>query len=518
MPGKFEAPRGSRRPTRRPEPVKRPETTSRPEPNRRADPARRPEPTGRPDPNRRPTPARRPRRKRRSPFVVIIPVLLILGLAVALLLSRCGGEKDPQDSLPRASAPTEITDVTTPSQPDVVARATVASQGDVLMHIYLFTGDPRFPAASNLGEGKYNFDSIFQYVRPYISESDYAVINLETTLGGDDYPYSGNPLFNCPDPLADSLAGAGYDTILTANNHCADTTVAGLKRTVEQVRSRNLTALGTQLSDQEKKYEVVDVNGIRIGMFCYTYASGLESDGSPNLNLNAATIVREKGVVNYFTADHLDRLYAETQEILDDMKAEGVEATMLFIHWGTEYTLSQGGTYTMTQDATQSAIAQKMCDLGIDVIVGGHPHVVEPMDLLTSSTDPDHKTVCIYSLGNAVSNQRREEMKMKTGHTEDGALFTVTFEKNSLGAVQVSEAEVIPTWVNKFVNGDGKVEYNILPLDESTRSQWQSLYGLTDAANAELQASFERTMAIVGPGLNKCREYLGVSTTSTTGE
>lgn len=459
-------------------------------------------------PRNSPRPARRPRRKRRR-FPVLVPVLLILGLLVAVLLSRCGGEKDSR--LPQTSAPEETTAAATSSQPEVVARATVASQGDLLMHIYLFTGDPRFPSAYNLGDGKYNFDSIFQYVCPYISGADLSVVNLETTFGGEDYPYSGNPFFNCPDPLADAIAGTGYDVVLTANNHCGDTTVAGLKRTLEQVRSRNLTTLGTQLNDQEKKYEVVDVNGIKIGMFCYTYASGLESDGSPNLNFQNQTIIREKGVVNYFTADNLDRLYTETQEILADMKAEGAEATMLFIHWGTEYTLTQGGTYTMTQDATQSAIAQKMCDLGIDVIVGGHPHVVEPMDLLTSSTDPEHKTVCIYSLGNAVSNQRREEMNMKTGHTEDGVLFTVTFEKDSEDAVRVSEVEAVPTWVNKFVNGDGKVEYNILPLDEGKRDQWQTLYGLTDAANTELQASYERTMAIVGPGLNKCREFLDAS-------
>lgn len=485
MPGKFEAPRGGRRPTPRPEQAGRPE------------PARRQEPT------RPSVPTRRARRKKRSPLLVILPALLVLGLSMALLLSRCGGEKKPQDnSIPSASA--EATDAGTLAQPTVVARATVAAQGDVLMHIYLFTADPRFPAAYNLGEGNYNFDGIFQYMKPYISELDYSVINLETTLGGPDYPYQGNPNFNCPDPLADSLAGAGYDMLLTANNHCADTTVAGLKRTLEQVRSRNLTALGTQLNDQEKKYEVVDINGIKVGMFCYTYAGGLESDGSPNLNLNAQTIVREAGVVNYFTVSNLDRLYSETQEILTAMKEEGAEATMLFIHWGTEYEL--------TQDATQSAIAQRMCDLGIDVIVGGHPHVVQPMDLLTSTADPEHKTVCIYSLGNAVSNQRREEIKsMPTGHTEDGAMFTVTFEKDSEGTVRVSETEVIPTWVNKFVNGDGKVEYNLLPLDDSTRSQWQSLYGLTDATAAELPASYDRTMAIVGPGLSKCKEYLSGS-------
>lgn len=478
MPGKFEAPRNRPKPT---------------EPTR---------------PSSRPAPVRRRRRRKRFP-VLPAALLLILVLAMVLLLSRCG--KKPDDGLPQLPGSTETLADTTEAQPEVVARASIATQGDVLMHKYLFTDNPKFPSAYNLGNGEYNFRPIFQYVRPYISESDLSVINLETTLGGDDYPYSGNPLFNCPDPLADALAGTGYDIILTANNHCADTTVAGLKRTLNQVRSRNLTTLGTQLNDQEKKYQVVDVNGIKIGMLCYTYASGLESDGSPNLNFQSATIVREAGVVNYFTADNLGKLYSEVQEMLEDMKAEGAEATMVFIHWGTEYTLTHGGTYTLTEDATQSAIAQKLCDLGIDVIVGGHPHVVEPMDLLTSSVDPSHKTVCIYSLGNAVSNQRREEMKMKTGHTEDGAMFTVTFEKDSAGAVRVSGTEVLPTWVNKFVNGDGKVEYHILPLDEATRSQWQTLYGLTDAANAELQSSFQRTMDIVGPGLNKCREYLATT-------
>lgn len=487
MPGKFEAPRNS------------PKSAGRPGPVRSREPAGRPESARNPELAAHSGPVRRRRRKKRFPFLPVA-ILLILGLTAALLLSRCGKEKGPQDS---PSASVETTADTTPSQPVVVARATIASQGDLLMHKYLFTGDSRFPSDCNLGDGKYNFDSIFQYVRPYISEADLSVVNLETTLGGEDYPYSGNPFFNCPDPLADSLAGTGYDIVLTANNHCGDTTVAGLKRTVEQIRSRNLTVLGTQLDDQEKKYEIVDVNGIKIGMLCYTYAGGLESDGSPNLNLQSQTIIREKGVVNYFTADHLDRLYSEVQEILADMKAAGAEATMLFIHWGTEYLL--------TPDATQSAIAQRMCDLGIDVIVGGHPHVVEPMDLLTSSTDPEHKTVCIYSLGNAVSNQRREEMNMKTGHTEDGALFTVTFEKDSEGTVSVSEVEVIPTWVNKFTNGDGKVEYNILPLDESSRSQWQALYGLSDAASTELGSSFDRTMAIVEPGLSKCKEYLSAA-------
>lgn len=129
------------------------------------------------------------------------------------------------------------------------------------------------------------------------------------------------------------------------------------------------------------------------------------------------------------------------------------------------------------------------------------------MDLLSSTTDPDHKTVCIYSLGNAVSNQRAAEMRLNTGHTEDGALFTVTFEKYSDGTVYVAATDVIPTWVN-LSSVNGKTEYNILPLDFDRYSEWQSLYNLTDALYASAGNAYDRTMAIVGSGLEECQTYL----------
>lgn len=449
---------------------------------------------------------RRPRRRRRRfQPLFLVPVIILL-IVVALILTMCG-RKDADDpggktQSNRPGQTTEGTAEATEPLPAVVATATVASQGDLLMHSYLFSSNPKYPAAAYIEDGVYNFDSIFQYVQPYVSGADYAVINLETTFGGSSIGYSGNPLFNCPDALADSVSRAGYDMLLTANNHCHDTGASGIKRTLEQIRGRNLATLGTQLDDGEKKYAVVDVNGIRIGMLCYTYAGGLESDGSPNLNLRAETVVKEPGIVNTFTNDHLDEFYSQVQAHLANMEAEGAEAVIMYIHWGVEYDL--------TENATQRAMAQKLCDLGVDVIIGGHPHVVEPMDLLTSTTDPEHKTVCIYSLGNAVSNQRKEEMQKScpTGHTEDGALFTVTFEKYSDGTVHVSDADVLPTWVNKFTNGDGKVEYNILPLDQETKDQWKTLYNLSDTQYAETQSSYSRTMDIVNTGLTKCRDYL----------
>lgn len=433
-------------------------------------------------------------------FFVTVGVLLV---AMALVCAMCGKGKDKTPGTD-PSLPSDVATVPVETAPQVVASAAVSSQGDLLMHRQIFfSGSASSPqGACYLGEGEYNFDSIFQYISPYVSSADYSVINLETTFGGDGYPYQGNPNFNCPDALADSVAKAGYDMLLTANNHCCDTTVSGIKRTLEQVHARNLSTLGTQMNNEEKKYAVVDVNGIKIGMLCYTYAGGLDGDGVPNLNLNQATRVTESGIVNYFTTDNLDKFYREVEEILGAMEQEGAEATMLYIHWGNEYQL--------TNDATQKVIAQKMCDMGIDVIVGGHPHVIQPVELLTGTADSSHKTVCIYSMGNAVSNQRREEMQNScpTGHTEDGAVFTVTFEKNSVGDVYLAGVELLPTWVNKFINEDGKTEYNIIPLEKAKEAEWKTLYQLTDDAFVKAQGSYDRTMEIVSPGLNQVWDYL----------
>jgi len=278
-----------------------------------------------------------------------------------------------------------------------------------------------------------------------------------------------------------------------------DTTVIDEK----QVRANPYVENVQRVSEPYKKANrlfheadsIIDVGGIKVGMAAYTYATSVVN-GRPSLNYEAE--VTQVGLVNYFTYDNLDAFYSEMQSLLSQMRSDGAEATMLYIHWGTEYSLQA--------DSSQRMIAQKMCDLGVDVIVGGHPHVVEPMELLTSSSDSRHKTAVIYSLGNAVSNQRRDLMTLNTGHTEDGAVFTVTFEKYADGGVYVADVNVMPTWVNLH-SVDEKQEYNIVPLEDARRTEWQNLYGLDAAALANAVASYDRTMNIVGPGLEQCRSY-----------
>ena len=152
-------------------------------------------------------------------------------------------------------------------------------------------------------------------------------------------------------------------------------------------------------------------------------------------------------------------------------------------------------------------MAQKLCDLGFDVIVGGHPHVVQPVDLLTSTVDENHKTVVIYSLGNAVSNQRNGYIAAAPPYyTEDGVLVSVTFEKYSDGSVYLQSVDAIPTWVN--MRTDGAKAYPILPLEEEKQEQWAELFDLNDAMLSSAKKSMERTRSIIGDGMEKCRTYL----------
>jgi poly-gamma-glutamate synthesis protein (capsule biosynthesis protein) len=401
----------------------------------------------------------------------------------------------PTAATEKTEAPTEATTVPTEPEPEkVIATARISAQGDLLMHKPLF--DER--SIIRQSDGSYDFSHIFKYFTEVTQKYDYAIANLETTFGGDDFPYQGNPAFNCPDPFLDSVVDAGYDMLLTANNHSNDTLQAGILRTLEKVRGANLATIGTRMSEEEPRYTIAEVNGIKIGMVCYTYSSGLSDKGIPRLNGNSP--MENEQLINWFYNRKPEKMYDEVKQILADMEADGAEINMMFIHWGNEYEL--------TENSFQNMQAQALCDLGVDVIVGGHPHVVQPVEVLTSTTDPEHNTIVIYSLGNAVSNQmKNEDEAFASGHSEDGAYFSVTFEKYSDGSVYLAGAELLPTWVNRNENS-GKRQYDIIPLDKERESEWAVLYGLTEGQLQSAKESYDRTMAILGEGLEEVNTYL----------
>lgn len=445
-----------------------------------------------------------------------LPALLIF-LILIIALAGCLTVR-PDQTLPETTAAPAVTETTAAeptvpaSQPETagiaettapepepavkISTATITTTGDLLMHIPVINSGLQ-------ADGSYDYTEMFRYISPYVTAADWAVANLETTLCGTEngFSYSGYPKFNCPDGLVDSAAAAGFDLLLTANNHCNDTGSVGFNRTLQIIADRGLASLGTRSADEERDYRIVELNGISIGMICYTYGTILDS-GLPAVNgLPLEQSIAEQ--INVFDYDHLEDFYSVFRAQMESMTGDGAEAVVLFIHWGQEYQLSA--------NSWQKSMAQALCDLGVDVIIGNHPHVVQAAELLTSALDEGHKTVCLYSTGNTVSNQRQGSIaSLDSAHTEDGVLFSVTFAKYSDGTVRLDGTEVIPLWVNRRGSGSGRT-YSILPLDPETMDDWQSLYGLRDAELASAIRSYDRTMDQLGSGFTDCQDWLAAN-------
>lgn len=437
-------------------------------------------------------PQRRTRQPQSSGFaMIIILAALFLVMTYVMVSGLIAIEPKPNESLDSTEPPEATT--TTPTGPYITASASIGVTGDVLPH------GPVIQAAQDAAgvSGEYDFTGMFRYITPYFSSYDCMIANFETTLGGTAAgAYAGYPNFNCPDSIIDALQGAGVDMLLTGNNHSYDTGDLGFFRTMEVLEEKGMDFLGTVPSQDTPFYTVKDINGIKIGMVSYTFNTGINGDGQVQLNGMHTMSVEASQLISTFHNTSLENFYGEITKDLADMKDAGAEFNIVFMHWGTENKLYP--------DAKQQEVAQALCEFGVDIIVGGHPHIIQPLEVLTSSTG--HKTYCIYSTGNTLSNQRRDTLTSENKeYTEDGLIFGMEFIRWDDGTTEISDISVLPMWVNKEEKGDNKATFTIIPLDPAVES-WT---GYDVSIPSRLSESYNRTLFTLGDNLNDIRISLG---------
>lgn len=336
----------------------------------------------------------------------------------------------------------------------LLTEATILSVGDILTHI------PQLEYAKAVGNGGYNFSNSFKYISSIVSSADYAVANLETTLSGEAQGYSGFPAFNSPDALLDAIKDAGFDMMLFANNHCYDRRLSGFIRTQEQITQRGLSYIGAKTEPQNKAYQVVDINGIKVGML--NYAEDLSGGNTERRTINGNLISDgDLDYMNLYNLSLLNELYADIDESLADMRENGADIIIAYMHWGLEYHTEH--------NKYQEDVAQALCDRGVDVIIGGHPHVIQDVEILTDSAGTGHTTLCYYSLGNFVSNQNRQTLTGNSSaqYTEAGLMVQLTVRKYSTGEAMVVSAESIPTFVHRYMASNGFYAHEILPISNA---------------------------------------------------
>jgi poly-gamma-glutamate synthesis protein (capsule biosynthesis protein) len=307
------------------------------------------------------------------------------------------------------------------SQTGDTSRVTLMFAGDIMGHNEQING------ARDTNKGTYDYEPTFRFVKPVIEKADIAVANLEVTLAGP--PFSGYPQFSSPDALASAAKEAGFDVLIQANNHALDRGAAGFKRTLRVLDSLQITHTGTFYDSIDRRLHyplILEKNNIRIALLNYTYGTnGLE--------------ISPPCIINRIDSDQISS---------DLMKAKQAspDYVIVTIHWGVEYERSA--------NAQQKKLASFILSHGADVIIGSHPHVIQPVELILGA-DSAVSQLVVYSLGNYVSNQRAQ-------YKDGGIMFNLDLQKTASGT-RIYKYSYMPSWVYRQ-DLTGRSVFYILPV------------------------------------------------------
>ena len=255
--------------------------------------------------------------------------------------------------------------------------------------------------------------------------------NLEVTLGVR--PYSGYPRFSSPASYASAIKQSGVDVLVTANNHSCDKNKKGLERTIAVLDSLNIGHTGTFVSEKSKLVSpayVIEKNNIKIAILNYTYGTNGISPGQPN-------------VVNYLEKETI------AKDVMIVKSMENLDQIIAFVHWGDQYKSLPNDTQKNWFDYFRS--------LGVNIVIGSHPHVLQPMEW-QPKTDLKKESLVVYSLGNFISHQR-------TFPRDGGAVLKLSLKKKPDDGVEIKSVGYHLTWVHEF-RSDGKKYYDILSVKD----------------------------------------------------
>ena len=298
------------------------------------------------------------------------------------------------------------------------SRLSLLVAGDLMQHM------PQIKAARQ-PDGSYCYDECFAGIKAEVEQADVAIANFETTLAGK--PYSGYPQFSAPDDFLRGVVGAGFDILLTANNHCVDTRRKGLERTLTMMDSLGAAHLGTYRNAEERRQNypfLLEKNGMRIALLNFTY----DTNGIP---------VPDPCIVNLI----------DTVEIAADLqKAREMKPDIIIAlpHWGEEY-------QTLPSEA-QRELAEWLLSHGVNHIVGGHPHVAQPLELRDEG-----QHLVAWSMGNLVSNQSQP-------NTYGGYMVRMDFTKRD-SLTSLSDCYYTLYWVSRPPDCGYRHPYRILPIE-----------------------------------------------------
>ena len=338
--------------------------------------------------------------------------------------------------------------------------------GDVMCH------NTNYLAAYNSSTKAYDFTPAFVNVEKHIKKADIAIGNLETTFTGSEVGYSGYPTFNSPEQLGIALKNIGIDVLSTANNHCMDKGSKGIINTLDNLDKIEINHAGTNRSKEEQDTILVkDVNGVKIAFIAFTYGT------------NGIKIPEGKEyLVNLIDKDFM-------KEQIDLAKKQSPDIICASMHWGIEY--------AQKQNKEQEELAEFLFKSGVDIIIGNHAHVIEPMEKRTITLDDGTQkdAFVVYALGNFISGQVKE-------HTKSTAILDMNItKKGENGKISIDSVDYIPVYC--YDRGKGvQNRYILLDMREEIQDYEEGKGNISQSLYNTLKKELENTEKVLGEPIN----------------
>ena len=308
----------------------------------------------------------------------------------------------------------------------------MSAVGDIMCHL------TNIKNAYNSNSKDYDFSNVFKNIAEYTQNADITVGNLETTFAGSSRGYTGYPTFNTPEIMGKNLKDIGFDVLCTANNHSMDKGYSGIESTLNFLDEYGLDHYGTARSEDEQNTILVkDVNGVKIAFLAYTYGTNgisIPSGKEYSVNLIDKDLIKKH---------------------ISSAKAQNVDVICVSMHWGTEYKL--------TPTSSQEDLADFLFENGVDIILGSHPHVLEPMEkrTITLNDGTTKDGFIIYSLGNFVSGQIY-------ANTKSTVILDIQITKNSDGKISIDSVNYTPVYLyDKGAGSSSRTRYTLIDLEKT---------------------------------------------------
>lgn len=399
--------------------------------------------------------------------------LLIILQMLCFALAGCAGTQKIQTVVEPVELPVQPTALPQPTEtPRPTPTPTPAFEewditlmavGDNLMHMgVVYTG--------RMQDNTYDYSFLFEDISGFLENADIKIINQETILGGNELGFSGYPYFNSPTEVGDAIAAAGFNVVLQASNHSADQGITGLKNCAAywgKYPDVLMTGIYEEASSDEDKEKrpipMMEIGDVTFAVLNYTYGPNMEvlpREIQGHLNMLCAWD-ENSGVID-FTTIHPDVL----TEIAEASKLADI--VIVCPHWGTEYT-TKPSQY-------QKEFAEQMTQAGADLIIGTHPHVVQPVKWIESENG--NRALCYYSLGNYVSTQKDAISMLE-------AMAWITFRVKENGVEIIEDKTGVYPMVCQYTSGPVRIE-GVYLLEEYTQEMADS-HGIRNYGNVNLK-------------------------------